>query len=421
MKVMQRFLLSLLILLGSSSLFAQSIEDIEGQFQKGELDKAKASVDAFLTKEKNAAKPDGWWYKGVIYNEIAKSDKYKALAPDARMEAFNAFKKYYEIDPKAIRATLEQHVRLFDIYNGYFDLGVASFGASKFDDAFTNFRNALTVEEYIAGKNLEYNGFKFPTFDTTLVQNIALSAYRAKRDDDAVVYYKKIADQKIAGKDNVDIYQLLIEYYAKKNDKATREQYLQLARQLYPADDRWYQIELDEVDSKDKKALFAKYEELMPKYPDKYILSYNYAVELFNYTYAGDAKPADYKESQKKIESVLKSTIAANKSYPEANVLMARHFYNVLYDFQDEMQAVKGTTAADQKKKADLKAKMGEAADQLIVYAQSAYDLYSAKGTLKAGEKGNFKVTTGYLATAYDVKGDKTKADEYRKKAETIN
>ena len=92
---MQRFLLSLLIILGSSSLFAQSIEDIEAQVAKGEYDKAKTSVDAFLTKEKNAVKPDGWWYKGVIYNEIAKSEKYKSLAPEGRMEAFNAFKKYY--------------------------------------------------------------------------------------------------------------------------------------------------------------------------------------------------------------------------------------------------------------------------------------------------------------------------------------
>ena len=47
------------------------------------------------------------------------------------------------------------------------------------------------VEEYIGGKNFEYNGFKFPVFDTTLIQNIALSAYRANRHDDAVVYYKK--------------------------------------------------------------------------------------------------------------------------------------------------------------------------------------------------------------------------------------
>jgi len=418
---MQRFLLSLLVILGSSSLFAQTIEDIEGQFGKGELDKAKASVDAFLAKEKNATKSDGWWYKGLIYNEIAKSDKYKSLAPDGRMDAFNAFKKYYEMDQKAVRATLEQHVRLFDIYNGYFDLGVTGFGASKFDSAYINFKNALMVEEYISGKGLEYNGFKFPTFDTTLIQNIALSAYRAKKEDDAAVYFKKIADQKIAGKDNVDVYQLLVEYYTKKNDKVNKEKYLQLGRELFPADDRWYQIELEEADPKDKKALFAKYEELMPKYPDKYVMSYNYAVELFNYTYAGDTKPADYKESQKKIESVLKATMAANKNYPEANVLMARHYYNVLYDYQDDMQAIKGTTPADQKKKADLKVKMTESADQLIVYAQAAFDMYGAKATMKAGERGNYKVVAGYLSTAYDIKGDKVKADEYRKKSEANN
>ena len=418
---MQRFLLSLLIILSSSSLFAQSIEDIEAQVAKGEYDKAKTSVDAFLTKEKNAAKPDGWWYKGVIYNEIAKSEKYKSLAPEGRLEAFNAFKKYYELDPKAIRATLEQHVRLFDIYNGYFDLGVAGFGASKFEDAYINFKNALMVEEYIGGKGYEYNGFKFPVFDTTLIQNIALSAYRAKKDDEAAIYYKKIADQKIAGKDNVDIYQLLIEYYMKKGDQVNAEKYFALGRELYPADDRWYQMELEQVDAKDKKALFAKYEELMPKYPDKYILSYNYAVELFNLTYAGDTKPADYKEKQQKVEGVLKKTLAIKKDYPEANVLMARHYYNVLYDYQDDMQAIKGIAEADKKKKAELKTKMNESADQLIVYSQAAADLYSAKPTLKAGERGNYKVVNGYLSTAYEVKGDKAKADEYRKKSETNN
>lgn len=417
---MQRFLLSLLILLGSSRLFAQSIEDIEGQFQKGELDKAKASVDGFLAKEKNAAKSDGWWYKGLIYNEIAKSDKYKSLSPDGRMEAFNAFKKYYEMDPKAVRATLEQHVRLFDIYNGYFDQAVADFGANKFNEAYGNFKNALTVEEYISGKGLEYNGFKFPAFDTTLVQNIALSAYRAKRDDEAVVYYKKIADQKIAGKDNVDVYQLLVEYYGKKNDKINREKYLQLGRELYPADDRWYQIELEEVDEKDKKALFAKYEELIPKYPDKYVLSYNYAVELFNYSNQ-DPKPADYKETLTKFENALKKTLEINKSYPEANMLMAGHYYNKIYDIQDELREVKGNTPADQKKKADIKKRMTDMADQVIPYGQAAFDIYSSKATLKASEKGNFKKVAGYLATAYEVKGDKAKSDQYIKKQESIN
>jgi hypothetical protein len=88
---------------------------------------------------------------------------------------------------------------------------------------------------------------------------------------------------------------------------------------------------------------------------------------------------------------------------------MARHFYNVLYDYQDDMQAIKGTTEADKKKKADLKIKMNESADQLILYSQAASDLYSAKPTMKAGERGNYKVVNGYLSTAYDVKGIRQK------------
>ena len=61
---------------------------------------------------------------------------------------------------------------------------------------------------------------------------------------------------------------------------------------------------------------------------------------------------------------------------------------------------------------------MNQAADQLITYAQTGYDLYGAKPTLKASEKGNLKVVSGYLSTAYEVKGDKAKAEEYRKKSE---
>ena len=197
--------------------------------------------------------------------------------------------------------------------------------------------------------------------------------------------------------------------------------YLALGRELFPNDDRWYQIELEEVDEKDKKALFAKYDEIVPKYPDKYLLSYNYSVEMFNYLYTADKKPEDYKAMQAKLESVLKQTIAAKKDYAEANVLMARHFYNVVYDIQDEQQAIKTNTPADQKKKADIKVRMQAAADQLIPYAQAAYDIYNTKATLKASEKGQFKVTTDLLATAYEVKGDKAKADEYKKKLETIN
>ena len=417
---MQRFLLSLLILLVSSGLFAQSTEDIEKHLSAGALDKAKEAVDAFLAKEKNASKPDGWWFKGVVYNEIAKSDKFKSLVPDGRMEAFNAFKKYYELDPKSVRGTLEQHVRLFDIYNQYFDMGVKSFNDSKFDDAYNNFKNAHSVELYIAGKGWEYNNFKFPAFDTTLIQNIALSALKANKDEEAAVYYQKIADQKVVGEDFIGVYDWLVKYYEKKGDAANKEKYFQLAKQLFP-NIAWYEEELKTVDQKDKKALFAKYEELLPKYPKEYFLYYNYAVELFNYADISDPRPADYKAMQTKLETILKNAIELDKTKPEANFLLAVHYYNMIYDIQDEGKSIKTNTAADQKKKADINARAKETADKMIPHAIAAIDIYAAKEKLKASEKGNYKKLIGYVADAYDVKGEKTKGDEYRKKGDAIN
>ena len=118
---MQKILLGLLSFLFAGIAYSQTVDDIKDLIQKQQWDKAKTTVDAFLLKDKNATKWEGWWYKGYIYNELSKSDQFKNLVPDGRMEAFNAFKKYYELDPKAILATLEQHVRLFDIYSGYFD------------------------------------------------------------------------------------------------------------------------------------------------------------------------------------------------------------------------------------------------------------------------------------------------------------
>ena len=417
---MQRFLLSLLILLSGSALFAQSIEDIEKQLATGALDKAKEAVDAFLAKEKNQTKADGWWYKGVVYNEIAKSDKYKSLAPDGRMDAFNAFKKYYELDPKAVRGTLEQNVRMFDIYNQYFDMGVKGFNDNRFDDAYNNFKNAYTVEQYIGTKGWEYNNFKFPAFDTTLLQNIALSALKANKNDEAAIYYQKIADQKVAGEDFVGVYDWLVKYYDKKGDNANKEKYFQMAKQLFP-NIAWYEEELKAIDSKDKKALFAKYEELLPKYPKEYYLYYNYAVELFNYADIADPRPADTKEKQARLETILKTAIDIDKAKPEANFLMAVHYYNMIYDIQDEQKAIKTNTPADQKKKADINARAKETADKMIPYAMSAIDSYAAKDKLKASEKGNYKKLVGYVADAYEVKGDKTKSEEFKKRGESIN
>ncbi len=91
---------TLVILFASTSLMAQSIEDIKGFAGKNQWDKAKEAVDKYLANEKNAKKGDGWFWKAQVYNSIAKDPAFSKQFPNTRAEAFTAYKKYIEVDPK---------------------------------------------------------------------------------------------------------------------------------------------------------------------------------------------------------------------------------------------------------------------------------------------------------------------------------
>jgi hypothetical protein len=310
-------------------------------------------------------------------------------------------------------------VRLFDLYNGYFDLASKAYEAKDYAAAYTNFSNAYMVEDYIKGKGFEYNGFKFGAMDTSLVQNMALSARLAKKDDEAVKHYQRLADINLSGPSNLEMYQYLAQYYLDTKNTPAVNAILDKGKKLYPEDAYWTEIEVDQVDKKDKPALFAKYEEVMGKNSNSYTLAYNYSVELFNYLYVNDARPADFDARKVKLDEVLKKAIAIKNS-PDANMLMARHLYNDVYDMQDAVKKVKGTKPEDAKKRIELKAAAMKGADECIKYADAAVKLYAALPKLRPIEKANYKNAVGILESMYAYKGNNAKADEYKKMAETL-
>jgi len=416
---MKKLLSFALLLSLCSGAFAQSIDDIKDFINKGELAKAKKGIDAHLAVEKNANKSEGWYYKGVIYNECAKKEETASLCTNCRLEAFEAFKKYQQMDAKNILMTLEQNVRLFDLYNGFFDMGAKAFNNKDYNGAFESFNSAHMVEEYIRSKNFEYNGFKFAELDTSLVQNIGLAARLAKNDAEAVKNYERLVNAGIGGPNYMDMYEYLAQYYANAKNRPALDAILAKAKKLYPENNYWIDVELDMIDAKDKPALFAKYEELTSQNPNNYTLAYNYGVELFNFMYVGDNKPTDFDAFRDKLESTLKKAITI-KSTGDANLIMARHLYNDVFDMQDAIKKNKGTKPEDAKKRADIKAQSLKAADDCIKYAGDAAKAFSELPKLKPIEKVNYKNALSILESMYTYKGDATKAAEYKKQADSL-
>ena len=86
--------------------------------------------------------------------------------------------------------------------------------------------------------------------DTTSTLYAGISAEKAGKRDDAVIYYKIIVDSgitKISGNDMGEIYKWVADYYSRKGDKATADKYKALGKSKYPHEIFYDELALDNL------------------------------------------------------------------------------------------------------------------------------------------------------------------------------
>ncbi len=413
---MRKLILSAFFLAASTTLFAQKLDDVEESVKKGKYVEAKDKIDKVLADTKNQSSANAWYYKGIVYNELAKDSSKTDL--DYRMEAFKAFKRYQELDPKNIMLTLQQNGSFFQLYEGYYNHGIKAFNQKKYDVAFSDFKNALEVKDYVYARKYEVNGFSFPALDTQLVNLAGSAAFLNKQEDVAVNYYQQLATAKLKGDDFKDIYPILVDYYAKKQDSVNKAKYLTIGKELYPDNPYWLQTQLDEVGT-DKNKRLARIQELQKANPTNPDLAIDYAVELFNYTYAKE-KPANYTQSIDDLHAALKNAVSLNPTSAYANFVMTQHLSNQIYDTQEGYNKIKGTKPEDVKKKQAMNADINKKYDELFTYASVAHQQYEKMPEMKGGEKANYRIMTNQLIDYYTMKKQADKAKIYQDKLKTL-
>ena len=414
---MRKFIFSAFMVASALTMHAQNLEDVQKEISKGKYDEAQVKIDKLLSESKGQKNANAWYTKGIVYYNLGidstRTDK------DYKQESYDAFKKYYEMDQKNVTGTLEQNARLFQLYDAFYNAGIRNFNNKEFETSYKNFKNAWDVEKYILGKGFTYSGINLPALDTNLILNTAAAASKANLQDSAMALYQVLADAKLSGEAYMEIYQLLIDHYGKKGDAANQAKYLALGKELYPKSEVWYEVELGPL-REDKPKLFAKYEELVDKNPSSYYLTYNYAVELYNYLYAGENKnPADASTYKPKVEDAINTAIKA-ESTPDANLLMVRYLSEQIYLAEDSSRAVKGTTAADAQKRKTYNGRANALWDKMAPYAEAAFNGYAGKAELKGYEKGNLKFVSNVLIDYYNMKKQLDKAKAYQDKTKEL-
>jgi hypothetical protein len=257
------------------------------------------------------------------------------------------------------------------------------------------------VKDYILAKKYTYAQITLYPLDTALVLNTAASAVQAKKEDEAVVYYRKLTDANVSGKDYLEIYEYLVDYYNRKEDQANLQAMLAKAKSYYPENEFWYDVEIRNAKkSGDQALLLAKYEELLKQNPKNFTLSYNYGIELYNGLYGKEAKTGDNTEAKQKLTGVLQQAIDNEPNGDvTATVMMANHLFNVAADELNTSSMIKSTKPEDVKKKADMKA---QAAKWKAIAADEEYKkellslqnkMFKTEANRKAAKEAETKAT----------------------------
>ncbi|MGB4771149.1 MAG: hypothetical protein WBP58_06815 [Chitinophagaceae bacterium] len=415
---MKRVLLSATLAIAGTVLFAQDVKKTKEFITANAWDKAKTSIDATLANPKNAKNAEAWYLKAKVYSALAIFPNPKEPNTfENRNTALEAIKKLQEVDKTQAQVflTMDQYKPVYDLYTTSFEESADKYNQEKYAEALEAFKNTGVYGDYIFSQ-----GWGLYKLDTTLTYYTALSALNAKKDEDAVKYFSKLADAKVGGKPEMATsYRYLAKHYYDKKDEANMMKYITAGKELYPKDDYLPLLELDYVrDKGDKAALYKKYDEMLAANPDNFDMLFEYGNELFGETHVADAskRPANYSENLKKIEELYTKAAALKPENSDVWLSLGKHYYNQALFKEDEVRAIKGTKPEDVKKKADMNAEIVALADRSIAPLEKVFAMFDGEGKLKTHDKSNFKSSCNLLNYAYGMKKDKAKADFYQKK-----
>ena len=414
---MKRIIFTLLAATGLMTVSGQNLNKIKESIAANKTSEAKTAIETLLNNPKNQKNPELYYLKGKVLSAISTNATERAAMPEARMLALDAFKKALEIDKNqsTLYLTVDNYKPVFDLYSSGFEEGAAYYNASKFEEALGTFKNTGVIGDYIFAQ-----GWGLYKLDTTLTYYMGLSALNAKKEDQAISYFAKLADANVGGNsDMATPYRYLAKYYYDKKDDANMNKYIDAGLKIFPKDDYLPLLAIDNArDKNDMAFLLKKFEQLLAINPASFDLTFDYASELFGETHVSEAskRPADYTERCSKIEGLYNKALALKADSYETMLSLGKHFYNQMLFIEEDSYKVKGTTPDAVKKKAEYAALINEMVDKTIPQLEKVFAHYDPQGKLKVGERSNFKSACSLLNYCYDKKKDKAKAEFYQKK-----
>ncbi len=416
---MKKITIGLLLLLVSNvTVFAQDLKNARNLLKMSfilggdtKLEEAKAEIDKAQADPKASTKVEYYLLRTEIYGLLAASETLKGKYPNAAKEGLPALKKYLEMDPSFEKFKEDNYAGINGIYSSFFNNGISDFNAKNWDAAFANFKDVVDVSNIMIK-----NKWTTSVFDTTAYLYAGISSQNANKEEEALIYYEKLADMKLKDKDYEHIYVFLPQYYTKKKDEANFKKYLNIGKQVYPEKTFWNDMEFEYITSN------LSLSEITKKFDDDFAankLTSATAMDYGNFFF-NDKKIKELKPEEKKVYTE-KATAAFKKAseLDPANVLasynVAISYYVQWEEAADAASNIKGITPEIKAKRAQADKEAIAVSDKAIDPLEKAYKQLDEKADKSKIEKNSQTTTAKFLAAIYAWRRDKAKgkAAEY--------
>jgi hypothetical protein len=407
----------------ASVVTAQDYENTKKFVLLNRFKEAREDLDKNMTNAKYAGKAEAFILKTVIYATLALEDATKNTPAGDQLtnDAYLAFKKYMSMD--AAMSLINDPIYRdgpINVYNGLAVSGYNDYTKEKWDDAFAKMKKAVEISDILITKKI----FAFPT-DTTIVYLAGVTAQNSKNVDDALAYYKRLADIKLGGAEYENIYRYLVYNSFTKKDFTAFEKYKALGLELYPKSEYFTYDKIDfayDIATNFEERIKAV-EEVLAVEPGNYkgnLLMGQIIFDTLHPRKETDPLPSNAAELEVKMINAFNKAKTAKPDDLIAYLYLADHEYAKAYKLNEDRtkhaadmktRTKPGTMGSkeDIAKRDLLDKQYGDALEAAREPYEKVAEIYAAKSTLDLRDKQQYKKIANYLADIYSYKKGQAK------------
>ncbi len=218
----------------STQIFCQSLSDAQKYFEEGKILEAKQQIDEFINA--NSTDVNGLLLKSKIYYVLGTGKQYSDVVADGKAVAIDALKKANDADPDVIHSILKEEAfgLPINLYNDLSNDGIVYFNSAAerkdkalYEQALAQFKKAISFSKFINDNN-----WGLQPLDSNNLLYATKAAIYANKNEDALLYAKKIVDNNIVktieNKEFQPVYEWLTYYYRQVKNEELLLKYSQI-------------------------------------------------------------------------------------------------------------------------------------------------------------------------------------------------